>query len=188
MKRLSLLVFALIAGCTAASTPRAPAPRASGPPVTLVTIGGDETFGADLPRDERFRVSWPQLVYRSLPSRATFTNLGTPGATSVSSLATQARIVRELHPTIVVVWLPGDAAAADLVSLLQQVRPSPSVKLVVVVGPHVPGNASDEATTTMAAQEAGAHLVDLTSLPAPLGASGHRAAADAITAAIGPVN
>ena len=187
MRRVSLLALAVIVGCTTTSTPRTPEPQTAGPPVTLVTIGGDETFGADLPRDERFRLSWPQLVYRSLPSRATLTNLGTRGATTASALATQVRIAGELHPTIVVVWLHGDTAA-NLAGLLQLVRPNSDVKLVVVVGPRDLSNTSDENAARMAAQEAAAELVDLTSLPAPLGASGHRAAADAITAAIGPVN
>jgi len=196
MKRALLVLLALTAACTATSAPqRTPTTQTGGPPVVFVTIGSDETFGADLPHDDRFRRAWPQLVYRALPTRATFTNLGTQGATTTSALATQLPIARSLHPTIVVVWLTGDAAAgiapptsaANLLSLLQPLRSVGVATLVVVVGPSRASTTSYDDATKTAAQQAGAVLVDLTGLPVPLGESGHRAAADAISAAIGPV-
>ena len=165
MRRALLVLLALTAACTTTSVPQGtPTPQAGGPPVVFVTIGGDETFGADLPHDDRFRLAWPQLVYRALPARATFTNLGTQGATTTSALATQLPIARSLHPTIVVVWLTGDAAAgiapptsaANLLALLQPLRSAGVDKLVVVVGPNRASIASYDDATRTAAQQAGA--------------------------------
>ena len=197
MRRTLVVLLALTAACTTTSAPQeSPTTQTAGPPVVFLAIGGDETFGVDLPHDDRFRLAWPQLVYRALPARATFTNLGTRGATTTSALATQLPIARSLHPTIVVVWLTGDAAAgippptsaANLLSLLRQLRSAGVAKLVVVIGSNRASSTSYDDAIKTATQQAAADLVDLTTLPVPLGVSGHRAAADAISAAIGPVH
>jgi hypothetical protein len=188
----------IVSACTSTSVQHgAPPPQSSGPTVAFVTIGGDETFGTDLPRDTRFRDSWPQLVYRnSLPARATFTNLGTPGATSTSALAAQLPVAVQLRPTIVVVWLAGDAAAgiaaptyeATLARMLEALRASSVERVIVVAGPDTDGGALYDAATRSAAMSANATVVDLTALAGPLGPATNHTAADAIAAALGPIN
>jgi hypothetical protein len=198
MKRAALLALVFLAACTRGSTQTgAPPPQSSGPPVAYVTIGGDETFGSALPRDTRFRDSWPQLLYRnSLPARASFTNLGTPGAISTSAVAAQLPIAVQLHPTIIVVWLAGDAAAgipastyeANLARILEALRTANVERVIVVAGPDTDGGAAYDDATRSAAMSANATVVDLTTLAAPLGTAPNRTAADAIAAAIGPIN
>jgi GDSL-like Lipase/Acylhydrolase family len=197
MKRAAVLALLIISACThGSSQPSVPLPQSSGPPVAFVAIGGDETFGTALPRETRFRDSWPQLVYRnSLPARATFTNLATPGATSQSALATQLPIALQLHPTIIVVWLAGDAAAGipsstyetNLAAMLQALRANGVERVIVVAGPETDGGAGYDDATRSAARSANAAVVDLTALAAPLGSATNHTAADAIAAVIGPI-
>lgn len=167
------------------------------PPIAFVAIGGDETFRTALPRDTRFRNSWPQLVYRnSLPARATLTNLGTPGADSTSAVETQPPIALQLQPTIVVVWLSGDAAAgippatheANLARILQSLRTANVERIIVVTAPDTDGGRAFDDATRSAAQSANATVVDLSALAGPSGTATNHAAADAIAAAIGPIH
>jgi lysophospholipase L1-like esterase len=198
MKRAALIVLVLLAACTRGSTQAgAPLPQSAGPPIAFITIGGDETFGTALPRDTRFGDSWPQLVYRnSLPARATFTNLGTPGATSTSAVAVQLPIALQLQPTLVVVWLAGDAPAgipaatyeANLARILQSLRTANVERIIVVAGPDTDGGAAYNDATRSAAQSANATVVDLTALAGPPRTATNHAAADAIAAAIGPIH
>jgi hypothetical protein len=198
MKRAAVIVLVLLAACTRGSTQAgAPPPQSAGPQIAFVTIGGDETFGTALPRETRFRDSWPQLIYRnSLPARATFTNLGTPGATSTSAVAVQLPIALQLQPTIVVVWLAGDASAgipaatyeANLARILQSLRTADVERIIVVAGPGTDGGAAFDDATRSAAQSANATVVDLTTLAGPPGMASNHAAADAIAAAIGPIH
>ena len=126
MRRILPLVAGLVflAACSSGSVRRgAPAPAVEGPPVRMVVLGSSEAYGADLPRDTRNRLSFGQLVFRNaLPVRATYVNIASPDATAADVLSHQVPIAVSLHPTIAIVWVTGDAAAATASSCVRRRR------------------------------------------------------------------
>jgi hypothetical protein len=159
-------------------------------PVVFVTLGGDETAATDLPRERALRDGWSQLVFRTaLPRRSTHVNLAFRNATAADVLADQLPDALTLHPTIAVVWLgAADAAGptpaarfgAELGSVAGRLRAAGARVFVIDSGgPY-------DAVIRAAAADAKATVVKV-DVDAPLGVDGHRAVADAVGRAIGPV-
>ena len=74
------------------------------PRLLYVAVGASETFG--LGAADPLRESWPQVFYRkALPRRASFVNLGIPGATVADALTKEALYTARLKPELVTVWL-----------------------------------------------------------------------------------
>lgn len=186
-----VLSSALLLACSGGQGAGAPTgPSVAAAPVTLVTIGGDETAAVDLPRDLAIRESWPQRVFRSsLPQRAVFVNVAFRAATAADALAVQVPDALALHPTIVVVWLgstdvalgtPIDEYGTELASVLGQARDAGARVLVVVAGGY-------GETARTEAQAIGADVVDVSDIPVPLGAGGHERVAAAVAKVLGTV-
>ncbi|MBA2274761.1 MAG: SGNH/GDSL hydrolase family protein [Actinobacteria bacterium] len=74
------------------------------PRLLYVAVGASETFG--IGAADPLREAWPQVFYRTaLPRRASFVNLGIPGATVADALAKEALYTARLEPELVTVWL-----------------------------------------------------------------------------------
>jgi len=74
------------------------------PRLLYVAVGASETYG--LGATDPLRESWPQVFYRkALPRRASFVNLGIPGATVADALTKEALYTAKLEPELVTVWL-----------------------------------------------------------------------------------
>lgn len=69
-----------------------------------VAIGASETVGAG--SSDPLRQSWPQVLFRAaFTRRATFVNLGVPGATVAEALEQEVPYAEELRPDVVTIWL-----------------------------------------------------------------------------------
>jgi hypothetical protein len=194
--RLSIVVLLALGACSPSNVSRgAPPTTAVQPAISLAVLGSDEAFGAGLSRDDRNRVSWPQILFHDhLPARATLVDLAAAGATANDVLRRQLPNALQLAPTIVVVWISGDALVDapltnyrnGLASVLTALHAAGVARVLVAAGPS--GHPDYDDVTRNVAETSGSTFVDLASLDAPLGRAGHQAAADLIAQALGPVN
>lgn len=191
--RVALVVaLALVLAATACTHRAGGGDPSTGPttPVVFVTLGGNETAGADLPRQRSLRDGWNQLVFRTaLPRRTVHVNLAFRNATAADVLADQVPDAVKLHPTIAVVWLgtadeaastPAPTFGAQLASVVGRLHDAGAKVFVIDAGGRY------ETVTRTAAADAGATVVPV-DVHDPLGVDGHRAVAEAVGRAIGPV-
>lgn len=152
-RRLAWTLAGLICLTVACAPDRAPLRPASAaveaPPFLYVAVGGSDSVGVG--SDEPLRQSWPQVFYRrALPRRATFVNLGVPGATVDAAFPDQAQEAVSLSPQLVTLWLnvtevllgvPVDAYEADLSRLVRLLRRAGATEVLVANVPlldHLP--------------------------------------------------
>ena len=113
------------------------------PSLMYVAVGASETFG--IGASDPLREAWPRVFHRTaLPRRASFVNLGVPGATVADALIREARRAARLKPDIVTVWLnvndilSGVRAKTyerDLVKLLKLVSTNQETTLLIANTP-----------------------------------------------------
>lgn len=142
-RRLAWALAGLIGLTVACAPDRAPLRPASAadeaPPFLYVAVGGSDSVGVG--SDEPLRQSWPQVFYRrALPRRATFVNLGVPGATVDAALLGEAQEAVSLGPQLVSLWLnvtevllgvPVDAYETDLSRLVRLLRREGATQVLV---------------------------------------------------------
>ena len=115
-----------------------------GPAITYVAVGASESVGFGT--DDPIRQAWPAVLYRTLPRRAAYVNLGIPGATVDEALTTEVPQALALHPTLVTVWLnvnditslvPAATYEQQLGELVHQLRNGGATRVLVANTPPV---------------------------------------------------
>lgn len=80
--------------------------------LTYVALGASDTFG--IGADDPYTENWPTDLSHLLGSQAHLINLGVPGVTLHSALATELPIALDSHPNLVTIWLAVNDVAAQV--------------------------------------------------------------------------
>jgi hypothetical protein len=172
---LALVVGVALAACSHASSTGsgAVATSTSVPSEFLVAFGSSAGYAADLP--DRFRLSWPQLLYRdAFPISTVFVNLSNDPTTLDQAVRFGLPVALEQHATIAAIWLgPGSGEcgpdttatrfASVLASLVQPLRAAGARVVIGTVPDRVPCAVAFNAAVMNVARAQRATIADVAS-------------------------
>jgi hypothetical protein len=183
MRFVALAVVVALSGaalvaCTDSPSVTGP-PPATEAPVQLVVLGGDDAFGSALPREQRLRQSWPQLVLGQLPPGSSMVDFASAGATFDDIRDRQVALAGSVPPQLAIVSFdslsPSDLPTGDAVGEIIDALHRAGATTVLIVS----ATFASTPDLNAAAAAHGATIVD-TSTATESGADRDRQVADAI--------